>query len=404
MASSSHIQEFSRIFSDHRKDPVAKSMSETEKNEEQIGANSETALPTGLRARFSSSTQAQSATPPTVPREPDYSFEDERSALEILRKIERLVLSLESRNARHASFEHTDEDDWGSSKSGSATSRHSNSDWTMEPVITVTVNGELKGVIEKLCSKMNIRIPPQSLTGTTETGSFRLAGRLVRILRGELKTASSATETSEGLKESIERIISDVVPWGTLKMKHTSECSERPEAQQESEVNARVEFSKLREVFLPGELVYVERSELATDGAPGQCWRVDDCAYTDSETSRFLWIRILEWKWNGLARSFRLTQGQIYIEEYTGRVSFEELGVIPVAKMRRSDKTAVQERLVSRGKVYVELFKSTQSLWEYHGPVTRNVSLYKWFSRPMAPEMSGLGDATLTRTKYYPKV
>ncbi|KAH9236356.1 hypothetical protein K456DRAFT_34953 [Colletotrichum gloeosporioides 23] len=216
----------------------------------------------------------------------------------------------------------------------------------------------------KLCLRMNTRIPRKMLDGPRGHGRFWVEYPLVNFLYCDIQSALSGTEISEDLRQAIQTMLRVFVPLKIVQTVRGAAFAEGLEIQRDT-VCKVVEFKELQDIFLPGELVYARHSESVTDVIQG-----------------------IEWVWDRPHRHFCLASRKLVIDEYTGRVSLEDLGIVPLAMMEPAAKAKLQNSLISRGKSYMALFKSGQNLWEICGSATLDQQPSERAFEVMGPEFS----------------
>lgn len=135
----------------------------------------------------------------------------------------------------------------------------------------------------------------------------------------------------------------------------------------------KVKFSELATLFLPGELVYSETIDASRELAYEQCCVVASCENESFRSRRAVRIRATKWVWCKRSLSISLSSSEVMtITEYPGEknICVSKLGIVPLKVMSEDNMIQIRNRLIVRGKNYVETFHIEGSSWEYSGPIS----------------------------------
>lgn len=226
----------------------------------------------------------------------------------------------------------------------------------------------VQGLLNELFAKFNIN-PRLFNPHEHKINAVGLDERVATLLvRSDLEATFASTDTPEPIRIILEQRL----------LKHMgcegdSHFSDIIATQQKLLMGTEgVDFWELDRIFLPGEIVYTADSAPIHQTLYEQCWMVTSCEHGNENYSNSLTINGVKWCFDPAEVGWYLASAKVMIYAYDGRrnMTLDAFGVVPLQSLPSEEKKSIEDKMIARGSLYVEISQVDVRCFQYNGPAS----------------------------------
>ncbi|KAF4917816.1 hypothetical protein CGCVW01_v009496, partial [Colletotrichum viniferum] len=102
-----------------------------------------------------------------------------------------------------------------------------------------------------------------------------------------------------------------------------------------------------------------------------QCWVAVDCELVTTNAQKDFLISIKKWRFDAKSdNGWYLESGKVTIYGYEGKKSIQlaDIGVVPLKSLPAEEQRSLSDRMIARGRLYLEMSQIKIGCWDYNGP------------------------------------
>ncbi|KAE9580129.1 hypothetical protein CGMCC3_g3909 [Colletotrichum fructicola] len=191
------------------------------------------------------------------------------------------------------------------------------------------------------------------------------------LVRSKLEEMIRSDEIPDITKSYLERELSGSMDCPAIADTRVSRAEAI--AAQEELLDGGVGFADLPKIFLPGDIVYTADTTPIKDTLYEQCWMVAKCELVTEHQRRGLLVNGVKWCVDVTSdNGWYLASCEVLIYAYDGIrvISLDTMGVVPLGSLPTEEQMAVSDRMIARGRQYLEMSQVEVRYWQYHGPAS----------------------------------
>lgn len=190
------------------------------------------------------------------------------------------------------------------------------------------------------------------------------------LVRSELEQILFSDKLPRRTKDELEARLSYYMRCGEYFGSRMS-CEEAVATQDSLLLTGSVTFADLPKIFLIGDIVYTADPTPLKDTLFEQCWVAVDCELVTTNVQKNFLISVRRWRFDAKSdNGWYLESAKVTIYGYEGKKSIQlgDIGVVPLKSLRAEEQRLLSDRMIVRGRLYLEMSQIKIGCWGYNGP------------------------------------